>query len=460
MTTSPAGPSYSPAHPDRAYWSRHRRRVDARATLALSIIAAIGGLALGAALLSLTPADFSTYGILYAASVIAAVSGTYLSLVLLLLSARIPAIERAFGHDRLITIHKMLGPWAIYLVLAHILLVLQSQATAVGTNIIREFLSLMATDQHIPKALIGTILFLAGGLTSWRLLRNHLSHQVWWGLHLAFYVGTALAFFHQISSGGPFLSGWARVLWIGLYAIVFGALFYFRLVRPLWRSARYQLRVEKVMPESHNVVSVIMHGRGLDRLRIKPGQFMNFRFDTPGLRLEAHPYSLSGIAPGTDRVRITVKALGDASALVADLKPGTRVAFEGPYGAATPDRLTGERVVLVAGGVGIAPVRALAEGFAGRLPVDVIYRASTEGDLALDAEFAALARISGVRYHPLPGSRVDLPLDTEQLRALVGTLEDADLYICGPEALAANVTRSARALGISPRRIHQEEYNL
>ena len=431
-----------------------------RATLALAIISAFGGAVIGASIQWLLPLDTSITGILYALSVLTATVGTYLALVLLLLAARIPVIERSFGHDRLITIHKKLGPWVVYLIAAHILLILQSNAQAAGYSAVDELVRLWNASGDMRLAILGTLIFLIAGLVSWKRIRNRISHETWWTIHLLFYLATVMAFFHQITEAGPFLEGWPRALWIGLYVITAAALLYYRLVLPQWRTFRYQLRVERVIRETPNVVSVVMKGRNLHRLRIRPGQFMNFRFNAPGQRLDAHPYSISGIALHANKLRITVKDLGDASAGLADLQPGTRVGFEGPYGAVTPERHQGSRVVLVAGGVGISPVRSLAEAFAGRTQVDVVYRASSERDLALGDELAAFTRKPGFRYHALAGPRKIHPLDAKQLHGLVGNLSTADVFICGPEALAESVAHAAVSLGASRERIYQEEYNL
>lgn len=70
-----------------------------------------------------------------------------------------------------------------------------------------------------------------------------------------------------------------------------------------------------------------------------------------------HPYSLSA-APDGRRLRISVKALGDDSALLAELRRGTRVLLEGPYGRLSARAATRRRVVLIGAGVGITPLRA------------------------------------------------------------------------------------------------------
>ncbi len=100
---------------------------------------------------------------------------------------------------------------------------------------------------------------------------------------------------------------------------------------PLWRNARHRLRVTAVVPEAPGVVSVHLSGRRLDRLPAQAGQFLTWRFLNRRGWTRGNPYSLSA-APDGRSLRITVKELGDNSAQLRSLRPGTPVLFEGPSG--------------------------------------------------------------------------------------------------------------------------------
>lgn len=445
-------------HPLESERAEFRRR-DRWAAVALTVVGILGGVVTGLALLAILPVATTLAGIAYAVSVLAAVVGTYGVLVLLVLIARLPVLERAIGQDRLVIAHRRIAPWATSLVGLHVLLVLVGYAGFANVSLVAELWSLLTTTPWILPATVGLVLMVLAAVTSWRKARRRMRHETWWTIHLYTYLAIALAFAHQITTGGPFLTGWSRALWIALYVAVFGAIAWFRLAVPLWRSWRYQLRVAAVVRESPDVVSVHVSGRHLHELAVQPGHFLNWRFLHPGLLYEAHPYSLSGL-PRAGMLRITVKAMGDASAAVADVPVGTRVLVEGPYGAITPGRIDSARAVLVAGGVGVAQVRALAEAFAGRVRTDILYRASTPRDLALAEELRGLEAYPGVSVHLLAGSRVQLPLTPDHLRSHVGNLGDADVFICGPAALNHRVAESARALGARPERIHWEEFDL
>jgi ferredoxin-NADP reductase len=213
--------------------------------------------------------------------------------------------------------------------------------------------------------------------------------------------------------------------------------------------------------EAPGVYSVVVRGRQLDRTGARPGQFFRWRFLTEGMRWTSSPYSLSA-APQRDRMRITVKALGDHSASVATLRPGTRVWAEGPYGSLTADRGSGHRALLIAGGVGVTPLRALFETLPG--DVTLLYRARTAEDLALGGELEALAqwRGAGARVlYALNGPHGERPdLGAEALRGAVPDLAERDVYLCGPQGFAEDLYLSLRAAGVPDRRIHHESFEL
>ena len=114
--------------------------------------------------------------------------------------------------------------------------------------------------------------------------------------------------------------------------------------------------------------------------RSRGGQFFQWRFLRRGLWWQAHPYSLSA-APAGDLLRITVKDLGDHSAGLARLRPGTRVAIEGPYGVFTADTDAQDRLLLIGAGVGTAPILALLQELPAGADVVVVLRASDAGRL-------------------------------------------------------------------------------
>jgi ferredoxin-NADP reductase len=309
-------------------------------------------------------------------------------------------------------------------------------------------------------ALAGFVLMIQAGITSYKKARAKYSYETWWMLHVLTYGAVASAFMHQIQNGQMFIEHpLNRAYWIGLYVLMAFSVVWCRIFMPVARSLRHDLRVESVVEESPDVYSVIMKGRNLAKLGAEGGQFFEWRFLSKGHFLVAHPYSLSA-APSARYMRITVKGLGDHSRSLATIKAGTRVLIEGPYGVFRAGQAHSKRVVLIGGGIGVTPVRALLDEFKNSVQIDFIYRASREEDLALKGELDQIAAESGgsTRVHYMVGSRREHPMDAAHLLSVVPRVRDSEIYICGPKPLVAAVVQAAHDLGMSADRVHHEEF--
>jgi predicted ferric reductase len=401
--------------------------------------------------------------VLTAAGRVAGLAGAYLALVQLLLLARLPWLERAVGFDRLTAWHRGMGTNVVLVLVAHVLLVTAGLAATERHAPWSAVVEIVATYPDMLTTLAGMALLLAVAITSAQIARRRLSYEGWYLVHLSAYLAVALAFFHQISSGGDFVSDpAARAVWIGGYVIVAAALVWWRLLVPMRRWLRHAITVERVVRETPDTVSVWLRGRRLSELDARPGQFLLWRFVTIGHLWTAHPYSLSAPA-GDHRMRITIKDAGDHSGAAAHLRRGVPVLAEGPFGHFTADRRTRDPVLLVSGGSGIAPIRALAEQLLReRTDVILVHRASTWQDIPLRAELDTMAR-AGLVVHYLVGRRRELrhdPLAPGPLCHLVPDVRQRSIYVCGPEGMTTTVLTSLRRFGIPPRQIHTEEFSL
>jgi ferredoxin-NADP reductase len=208
------------------------------------------------------------------------------------------------------------------------------------------------------------------------------------------------------------------------------------------------------------VVSLRITGRKLDRLRVHAGQFFVWRFLDGKRWRSAHPFSLSA-APDGHSLRITVKALGDHTARLAELRPGTRVFAEGPFGVFTARARHQEKAVLIAGGIGITPVRALLETMPG--DVVVIYRAIAEQDVIFRDELDSIAAGRGAIVHYVLGDHrgngADL-LSPAHLKELLPDIEQRDVFLCGPLAMTQVLEQNVRGARVPRRHIHTERFAL
>ncbi len=453
----------APADPVDLAPPRHRRRPARRRPVVVDALGALAGLGLGVTIaLGVTAESGGSLaaagGWATAAGRMAGLLAAYAMVVVVLLVARVPPLERAVGQDRLVAWHRTLGPWPLYLLLAHAVLITVGYAQAAHDGLLHQFGQLLWTYPGILASAVAAGLLFAAGITSYRLARRRMAYETWWAVHLYTYLALFLAFSHQVNTGASFVGhsttrAWWTALWVGTLAVVVGA----RVGLPLWRSLRHRVRVVGVRPEGPGTFSVLLEGHRLDRLPVAGGQFLQWRFLRPGMWWQAHPYSLSAV-PTRRHMRITVKALGDQSAALEAIAPGTRVAIEGPYGAFTPDAAVGERLLLVGAGVGATPVRALLQDLDGDVDVVVVLRASRQDELVLRDEIAGHVARRGGRLHELVGPREQVPLDAAALTRLVPDVAERDVFVCGPDAFTAAVADAARAAGTPDDRIHHETF--
>jgi predicted ferric reductase len=392
---------------------------------------------------------------------------SFLLLVQVILMSRIPVLERAFGQDRLARQHRLVGFTSFNLMLAHLVLITWGYAAGELSATPATLWNLVVDYPAMLLAAAGTVCLVMVVVTSVRAARRRLRYESWHLLHLYAYLGVGLALPHQLWTGHEFLGSPVRAaFWWGLWIAALAGVLVFRVGLPVWRSARHGLRVTSVVPEGDGVVSVYMTGRHLDRLPTSSGQFFGWRFlDGPGWT-RANPWSLSA-APDGRSLRITVQAAGDGSARLRRLRPGTRVLVEGPFGRLSARARTAQRVALIGAGVGIAPLRALAEELP-YAPGDaaVLYRYS--GTPLFRREFDVLARERGLVVHLLPGHRRapgswlgdGLPPadDVTILRSWLPDIAQRDVYVCGPEPWTEDVVRTAMAAGVPAGRIHTESF--
>jgi predicted ferric reductase len=260
--------------------------------------------------------DINTvYGAVLSLSRLAALVGTYLSVIGIFLIARIPVVEKSIGHDQLVIWHRNLGPWSLYLIGAHFLLVVVGYAGQDQMSLAREIWRMLNDFAWMWWALAGFVLMIQAGITSYKKARAKYSYETWWMLHVLTYGAVASAFMHQIQNGQMFIEHpLNRAYWIGLYALMafccglLAILYAGGALAPSWVCV-----LRSIVEESPDVYSVIMKGRDLVKLHAEGGQFFEWRFmASKGHFLVAHPYSLSA-APTARYMRITVKGLGDHS---------------------------------------------------------------------------------------------------------------------------------------------------
>jgi predicted ferric reductase len=408
-----------------------------------------------------TPAGSITSeaGVLVAAGRITGLIGGFILLVEVLLMSRVAWLEEWIGAHDLLIWHRQLGGQLLVVILAHVVFTVFGYAAGAGTSLAHETWSILTTLEDMISAFVATGILVAITLVAIRTIRRRMRYEVWYYLHLSTYLVLLLSYGHLFANGADLQSGFAKWYWITLYTFVVTCLIWGRVVEPIWLNLRHRFRVVHVVDEADDTISVYVGGYHLDRLDARAGQYFRWRFMTRGGWWQAHPFSLSA-APNNVWLRLTVKVIGDHTRQLHLLRPGVRVLAEGPSGAFTADRRRKPLALLIAGGSGIAPIRALLE----TLPPGavVIYRASTADDVLFRRELDWLAQERQAQVCYVLGSREDPEprrlFTARGMRELVPDVQRRDVYMCGPDGLISTSLKTLRRLRVPQHQIHLDPF--
>lgn len=472
MTTQTLPRPALPARDSRAPRIDRRRQYARRARMSDLLVTLLWASGAVAVALYLAYGGMNSWngfaGVVTGFGIIAGLIGSDFVLVMLVLAARVPVIDRTIGHDRAVATHRRLGKPALYLLLAHGALLLIGYGAATGINPIAEIGPMLALPD-MPLAFIGTALFILVVVTSLVAVRRKFSYEGWHLVHLLSYAAVIVALPHQFSDSAMLANGtWQRAYWIALYVLALAAIVGYRFLKPIIATFRHRLVVAGTTEEAPGVVSIHLRGRRLRELRSQGGQFLIWRFWTGRTWWHSHPISLSAM-PSDTSARITVRGLGAGSSRIGEIPAGTPVSIEGPYGIFSDVARTSPRLAIVAAGIGVTPVRALLEN-ARIAPGEatILLRAGDQDETYLWDEMGEIAAAKGAALYTSVGHRArrgSTWLAEEDarrgvtLRSVFPKLTSSDLYLCGPSNWLDAVEAEARAAGIPEHQIHAERFD-
>lgn len=391
---------------------------------------------------------------------------TYFALTQFMLMGRVGWIEKNFGLEKLASYHRLNGYLAITLILIHPVLVVTGYSIASSTNFFQEYLLIIEHFKYVWLAVIAQILFVGVVASSIYIARRKLKFETWYGVHLFVYVAIVSVFFHQFAVGGSFLTHpLARDYWYLVYAFVAINVIVWRFSLPSLKFMRHGFKVDRVVQETASTTSIYISGKNMKQWRSKPGQFVLVRIFAPGLWWQEHPFSLSQI-PGDNGFRLTVRNVGDYTNDLRTLKSGAKVLVSGPLGRFTSDVARTKRRLFIAGGVGITPIRSLAEeACLTRQDSVLLYANRSPDDVALGDEIKELAT-QGLKtnyvYSAAPSSytgekgRINLAL----VKRLVPDYAERDIYLCGPPPMMSSLVDELHADDFNAQQLHFERFAL
>ena len=228
-----------------------------------------------------------------------------------------------------------------------------------------------------------------------------------------------------------------------------------------WKSIflflKHRFKITKIVWENDSVFSLYISGSNLDKLHIKAGQFMIFRFLVFGLWHRLYPLSVS-LLPNQGEFRITIKQVGVFTKKMSCLPVGTRVLVFGPLGQIKSLSLISHKILLIAGGVAIAPARTLYQKFlqAGK-DVILIYTSRQEGDFIFKSELdqLAFAYHSQIRY--IPSAEVD-HINIDKIKSLTPDFLEREIYLYGPLSMVESISLNLQQAGLPNQKINIEKF--
>ena len=195
-----------------------------------------------------------------------------------------------------------------------------------------------------------------------------------------------------------------------------------------------------------------------DSLRFAPGQFTMLGAFGVG----EVPISISGnpLNPlDSPNLEHTIRDVGGVTHILASREPGGVLLVRGPFGSGwnLRDGIGGD-LILVAGGIGLAPLRpALLEALARRDDfgrIVVLYGARTPQDVLFAEELAAWGRLAGVTVdHGDAEWRGHVGLVTKLIPRVAFDPAGASALVCGPEVMMRYVATALLDRGVSPARL-------
>jgi predicted ferric reductase len=381
-------------------------------------------------------------------------------LMQLVLVSRLPWIESSVGCDRLFGWHRRLGFGIGSVFLGHPAFLIFGYARRHHLTLSEQFMEILRDWPYVWLAAAAGVVIVATMVLSTPFIRRRLTYEAWHASHLAVYAAVGLASLHQLNGTDLTSQKWLAGYWVALHALAVGCVVVFRAGRPILALARHRFRVDKVVPESDDVWSVYLTGRHLDRFSFRSGQYANVAFLSKGL-WTPHPFSFSA-APNDQFVRVSVKAVGDFTSRIPKLRPGTLALLEGPLGRFTVSTSRRDKYLMVAGGIGITPIRALIESLvSAHRDIVLLYAVKTAKDLVFASELRSLT----AHCHFILSQSADATdghehgrIDREMLIRLIPDARDREVFVCGPPLMMHAIIAALHALQIRGSQIHYERF--
>jgi len=383
-----------------------------------------------------------------------------------ILTARFKGLSAVVGMDSMLQFHRQMGIIAFTFVLAHpIILFLYNPVTISfldpGVNFLRAtFLSLSLVA-----------LFLVALLPLFRKALK-ISYQ-WWRLTHGIFASIILivGLAHILMVGRYVSSLWQQGMWIVLIGISLYLLAHTRIVKPLL-AARRPWEVKSVTTEKPDVWTILLEANEHNGLKFLPGQCIWMSLGAKPFSLEQHPFTIASSAESHKELAITIKALGDFTQSIGEIKPGTKALLEGPYGKFTYNPDYPEPTAFIVGGIGITPAISNLRTMRDRKDkreLLLLYGSVDYESILFADELKELTQSLNLKVVHVLDKVADGfvgeqgPINAARIRKHLGKKHSAErfhYYICGPEPMMDSIESTLLKMGVARSQINTERFNI
>ena len=270
------------------------------------------------------------------------------------ITARLHRIEASYGVDIILQFHRYISLVAFALILIHPLILFINQPETLA------LLNIFKAPWRAKFAVTGTLALIVLVITSiWRQ-RLNIPYELWRTSHgILAVVAVSLGLAHALGVSYYLGLFWKQLLWSAIALSALWLLIYVRIVKP-WIMTKRPYLVEEVIPQRGDVCTLAIRPKGHEGFRFQPGQFAWITIEISPFKMREHPFSMSSSGDNPERLEFSIKALGDFTQTIKNIKSGTKAYLDGPYGVFTSDRYwDAAGFVLIAGGIGITPMMSM-----------------------------------------------------------------------------------------------------
>lgn len=397
----------------------------------------------------------------YEVGQIAGVTGISLLAIQILLTSRIPFIEKGVGYDRLIRWHNTNAKIMLFFLLSHPVLLTWKYLSLTFAEIL-EIISAYTISHYLGISALILMIFIAVISIYRKLLR--IPYHIWKKIHLITYVIAAFGFLHSFALAFQYrgLSAPITWWWIGLMIIIVISIINHYL---LSSSRKFEYVVSSVRSIASNVTSLVLKPTS-KRMSFQAGQFAYISLKD-SFSKEEHPFTIAS-DPRDDTLEFVIKNNGDYTSQISRVKEGTTVMVEGPYGVLSNIQMPGP-FVFVAGGIGITPLMSMLRHMKGKEDTPhthLYYGNRTSDDIAFYDELVSLQEsepwfevtfvLSHERKENMPHGRITADFITKDMQHL----RLANYFIVGPPSMMKSIEKGLISKGVNKTQIFTEKFEL